>query len=79
MNYYDINQITLKRLRESVGLTQEQLATRIGRSLSVVQKWEQGKRIPTIDNSAVLAKELKVSLKTLYTAFKIDVTGLPDD
>lgn len=78
-NSHDNSVPTLKQLRESVGLTQAQLADKLRLSLSVVQKWEQGRRTPTIDNAAILARELKVSLKTLYKAFRIDVSDLPDD
>ena len=38
----------LRALREAAGLTQAQLATRVGRSVGAVRHWEQGRREPSL-------------------------------
>ena len=72
-------EITLKGLRESASLTQEDLARRLNRSFRTVSDWETGKGIPRFDNAVALACELGVSLKTLARAMHLDVTRIPDD
>ena len=72
-------EITLKTLRQSLDISQEQLARRVNVSFRSISDWETKKSIPRIDNAALLARELGVSLKTLYRAFGIDITGIPDD
>ncbi len=37
----------VKKLREGLGLTQEQLAHELGVSFATVNRWENGKRSPT--------------------------------
>jgi transcriptional regulator with XRE-family HTH domain len=63
----------LKRLRESVELTQEALARKAGVSVGNVRNWEQGLRLPSY--SAVV--KLCAALGTDCTAFAgcDDVTG----
>ena len=57
MEFKDI----LKDLRMEKGLTQEELAKQINFSLSVVNKWEDGKKNPSVDAIKVLAKFFNVS------------------
>ena len=57
MEFKDI----LKDLRMEKGLTQEELAKQINFSLSVVNKWENGKKNPSVDAIKVLAKFFNVS------------------
>ncbi len=57
MEFKDI----LKDLRIEKGLTQEQLAKEINFSLSIVNKWENGKKKPSIDAIIILSKYFKVS------------------
>ena len=71
--------ITLKSLREQAGLTQPQLSLRMGCGIRIISHWENGHRLPRIDNAVALARELGVSLKTLSKALEIDVSGVPDD
>ncbi|MBQ2813294.1 MAG: helix-turn-helix transcriptional regulator, partial [Clostridia bacterium] len=47
MNNY-ITGATVKRLREEKGLTQAQLADKIGVSAKAVSKWETAKGLPDI-------------------------------
>lgn len=69
----------LRLLREQAKLTQFQLRQRIGVSERRLSDWENRKALPNLENAAALAKTLRVSLKQLYIALGIDVTGVPDD
>lgn len=73
------NEVTLKSLLEERGMTQEELARRVNLSWRTVSQWCTGKSVPRLDNAALLASELGVSLKTLCLAMKIDVSNIPDD
>lgn len=71
--------ITLKTLREGTELSQEGLAQKLQISWRTVSDWERGNKTPRFDNAIALARELKVSLKTLARAMKLDVSGVPND
>ncbi len=75
----DSTQITLKALRESLRMTQEELGRRIGLSYRTIAEWESGRKLPRFDNAVALARELGVSLKVLATAMQINVEGVADD
>jgi transcriptional regulator with XRE-family HTH domain len=79
MNSGNQDQLTLKALRESTKLTQEQLSRRLHLSFRTVGDWETRKKIPRFDNAVALARELGVSLKVLARAMQLDVEGIPDD
>lgn len=51
----------LKELRIEKSITQQKLANDIHYSLSIVNKWENGKKSPNLDALIVLAKYFKVS------------------
>ena len=55
----------LKEARKKVGLSQEELAERIGVSRAAVAKWETDKGLPDIDNLKVIAGLLDVSIDYL--------------
>jgi transcriptional regulator with XRE-family HTH domain len=55
----------LRSLREALGLSQSQLATRCGLSLDSLQNWEQGRTEPRLSALIQLAKCLGVSLDLL--------------
>jgi transcriptional regulator with XRE-family HTH domain len=72
--------LTVKGLRESLGISQEELARRIKKSFRSVGDWETGRKIPRFDNAVELSIHLGVSLKTLAKAFCLsNVEALPDD
>lgn len=73
------SKITLKSLRESVGLTQPELSQRLNCGIRIISDWENGHKIPRFDNAITLANELGVSLKTLAKSMNLDVSGIPDD
>jgi len=55
----------LQRLRRAHGLSQEELAARIGVSRQAVSKWEVGEAAPDLGNLLALADALGVSLDAL--------------
>lgn len=67
-----INEIIKKR-RNSLGLTQEQVADYLGVSTPAVNKWEKGSTYPDITLLPPLARLLKVDLNTLLS-FKEDLS-----
>ena len=66
MNSY-ITGATIKKLRESKGLTQAQLAYAIGVSSKAVSKWETAKGLPDISLIEPLSKALGVSVMELIS------------
>lgn len=58
---------TIKRLREEKGITQTQLADKIGVSSKAVSKWETAKGLPDITLIEPLAKALGVSVMELMS------------
>ena len=51
----------LKKLRQKVGLSQEQLALVTNVSIKTIQRWEWGERQPRIEDIKALAKALGVT------------------
>lgn len=66
MNTY-ITGATIKKLREIKGLTQQQLAERIGVTAKAVSKWETAKGLPDISLIEPLSKTLGVSVMELMS------------
>ena len=58
---------TIKKLRESKGITQQQLSQEIGVSDKAVSKWETAKGLPDITLIEPLAKALGVSVMELIS------------
>ena len=58
---------TIKRLREAKGITQTQLAEKIGVSSKAVSKWETAKGLPDITLIEPLARALGVSVMELMS------------
>lgn len=52
-------------LRRKQGLSQEQLAERIGVSRQAISKWESGQSIPDLDKLILLSENFSVSLDAL--------------
>lgn len=69
MNTY-ITGAVIKRLRESKGITQAELADKIGVSSKAVSKWETAKGLPDITLIEPLAKALGVSVAELFSGEK---------
>ena len=66
MNTY-VTGSTIKKLREARGMTQAQLAERIGVSDKAVSKWETAKGLPDISLLEPLAQALGVSVMELMS------------
>lgn len=61
----------LKKLRENVGLTQQELATRCRVGLRTYIRWETGETVarPTIPQVKALCKELRIPIEDLPDEF----------
>lgn len=66
MNKY-VTGAAIRQLRESRGLTQEQLAARLHVSSKAVSKWETGRGLPDISLLEPLAEALGISLIELLS------------
>ena len=55
----------LKEIRKKEGLSQEQLAERIGVSRQAITKWETGKGLPDVENMVIIAEIFKTTLDDL--------------
>lgn len=70
---------TLKSLIEAAGTTQRQLSKDLDIAEVTLNTWVAGRKMPRFDNALAVARELKVSLKTLAKSMGMDVSGIPDD
>lgn len=73
---------TLKALRLKNGLTQEQLASKLGLTKSVISAYETGLRMPSYDILINIAKIFSVSTDFLFGVerkYEIDLSGLSDE
>lgn len=55
----------LKEIRKDKGLSQEQLAEKIGVSRQAITKWETGKGLPDVENMVIIAGIFKTTLDEL--------------
>ena len=67
----------IRRLRRAAGLSQEELAGRLGVSRQSVSLWEQGETNPTVENIYAMAEVLGVSFDELM-AEPVDPKPIPD-
>lgn len=68
--------LKLQRLRKEKGLSQEELADKLGVSRQAVSKWERGEASPDTDNLILLAKLYGVSIDELL---RTDSDEIKDD
>lgn len=68
--------MNIQSRRKQCGLTQEQLADRLGVSRQTVAKWESGETVPDMGNGQALAEALDVSLDVLI-GYDSHGTNLP--
>lgn len=61
----------LKKLREEVGLSQQELASRIGVAVSTLSRWERGKSpaMMSVRQMKLLCRELRRTLDELPDEF----------
>lgn len=58
----------IKLIRQSKGLTQEELAKKLGISKSAISRYESGQRDPNLDSADKIASVLGVALRDLVSA-----------
>lgn len=58
--------ITLKAARTIAGLTQWELADKLGVSRAAIQSWEAGKSIPRFDQAKKICELAHISLDILF-------------
>jgi len=58
--------LRIRRLREALDLTQEQLGAKLGVGKSAVCHWERGRRLPPAGEIKRLATALKTTVARLY-------------
>lgn len=63
-----INPDRLRKLRDNSGLTQPELAKRIGIDTSTISRWEKGSREPSLEQSIALSRSLGITLDYLLNA-----------
>lgn len=63
----------IRKYRKNKGMTQEEMANRLGVTAPAVNKWENGNSMPDITMLAPIARLLNISLDTLLT-FQEDLT-----
>ncbi len=69
----------LKALIKEAGITQKELANRLGVSYTAVKFYVSGVNRPSIDIFADMCRILNQSPKTVMTALGINTDGIPDD
>ena len=57
----------IKKYRKEIGITQEEMANRLGVTTPAVNKWENGNSNPDIELLAPIARLLHISLDTLLS------------
>lgn len=67
MEFYE----KLQELRNSKGLTQEELAQALYVSRTAISKWESGRRYPSIDSLKEISKFFSVSIDDLLSGEKL--------
>ena len=75
----DETEKTLKTLIEAAGTTQRQLSRDTSIAEVTINTWTAGRKMPRLDNAAVVAAQLRVSLRVLAKAMQIDTSLIPGD
>ena len=65
----------IKKYRKEIGITQEEMANRLGVTTPAVNKWENGNSNPDIELLAPIARLLHISLDTLLS-FRETLSGV---
>lgn len=69
----------LKELRKEYGLTQEELAEKLGVTNRTVSRWETGTNIPDVDVLIYLSELYRVDLKELLDGEKKEIEHKTED
>jgi repressor LexA len=70
--------IKLKEIRESKGMSQKQLAIKIGVAQNSISRWESGERQPDNDTLVKIAEVFNVSIDYLLGRKKGDIPIIPE-
>ena len=68
----------LRRVRESVGMSAEELADRLGVSRSAVYRYEAGSRFPGERGLVAISRSLETSLDSLMGIDQVRYPGNPE-
>lgn len=71
MDLYKISKFIFRNRLEK-GLTQEELANKIGVSAHVINKWERGSRLPDVESMTALCKLFDVTYNELLSGKRLD-------
>lgn len=63
--------VVIKKYRKEAGMTQEEMANRLGVTTPAVNKWENSNSKPDIELLAPIARLLDISLDTLLSFHEI--------
>ena len=66
----------IRRVRKEHGISQKELADKIGVSQSAVNQWEVGKRIPKVQTIFRLSKAIPCAPKELMSEFDVEIDAL---
>lgn len=58
----EVREMNIKQLREQRGMTQEELANRLGVKYPAVSKWERGMAYPSMNTVIKMAELFQVSM-----------------
>jgi transcriptional regulator with XRE-family HTH domain len=64
-SFLGIEKATIRQLRQAAGLTQAELAHRVGVQTSQVSRWERGTAEPSARHARRLARALGVAVEAL--------------
>lgn len=67
----------IREYRLKSGVSQRELATRVGFSRSVIARWECGHTLPTLPNAFRLARALDTLAESLYVGMYTGTTRPP--
>jgi len=76
-NYPEFNS-QIKTLREALGMTQEQLSLKVGKTVRAIKKIENGESMPKITTLYKIAKALNTELKISLIP-RLNIINLLDD
>jgi len=74
-----VNQVDLMSLRQEAGLTQVELARRLGVTDHTIRNWEKSRTLPEHAQVIALAREFRKSLRVVYSSMGFDVSDVPLD
>ena len=71
----EVRETNIKQLREQHGMTQEELANRLGVKYPAVSKWERGMAYPSMNTVIKMAELFQVSMDVVLGLAPIPSSG----